>query len=224
MTEIFQKRGGIDTTTHSTERGIFGIHSSIESRIINDHDVLLRKIDACRELGQRIVLTSGSFDMAHIGHARYLEAAKSFGDILVVGVDSDTKVRQRKGDSRPIVPETERQELMAHLKAVDLVTIKEPNEPRWELIKRIRPDTLIVTEETYDKETLEELAEFCGQVVSLEPQATTSTSAQIRLVEIGWGVKVQDPVEKLLREAGADETLIRKIGDHLTRNYGPQQG
>lgn len=224
MTEVFQKRGVDTNETHSTERGIFGVHSSIESRIINDHDVLLRKIDACRELGQRIVLTSGSFDMAHIGHARYLEVAKSYGDILVVGIDSDAKVRQRKGETRPIVPEKERQELMAHLKAVDLVTIKEPNEPRWELIKRIRPDTLIVTEETYDKETLEELADFCGQVVSLEPQATTSTSAQIRLVEIGWGVKIKDPVEGLLREGGVDEALIRKVGDHLTRNYGPQQG
>lgn len=221
MTQVFSGRETARNDRPIAERGIFGAHSSPESRIINDHEVLIKHIDACRVLGQRIVMTSGSFDMAHIGHARYLEVAKSHGDILVVGVDSDAKVRIRKGETRPVVPESERQELLAHLKSVDFVTIKEPDEPRWDLIKRIRPDTLIVTDETYDEATLMELTEFCGQVVSLEPQALTSTSAKIRRVELGWGVKIKEPIDQLLSEAGVSEELRRKIGSHLTRDYEP---
>lgn len=216
------KRNTSSPIHHPAERGIFGAYSSTDQRIINDHEVLLRKIDACRELGQSIVMTSGSFDMAHIGHARYLEVAKKYGDILVVGVDSDAKVRKRKGETRPVVPEAERQELLAHLKSVDFVTIKHPNEPRWQLIKSIHPDTLIVTEETHNEETLKELAEFCGQVVRLSPQASTSTSAKIRHLEISWGTNIKDPIQTLLREGGVDEDLIAKVSRYLTRDYEPE--
>lgn len=221
---VMSSKSRITSHVHNpTERGIFGANSSTDQRIINDHDVLLRKIDACRELGQSIVMTSGSFDLAHIGHARYLEVAKSHGDILVVGVDSDAKVRKRKGDTRPVVPEGERQELLAHLKSVDLVTIKHPDEPRWGLIKRIRPDTLIVTEETYDTDTLEQLAELCGRVVRLSPQARTSTSAKIRHLEITWGANIKEPVETLLRDGGVNEALIVKVSRYLTRDYEPEK-
>lgn len=207
----------------STERGIFGVLSHPEARIILEHDILVNKIMACRELGQSIVMTSGSFDLTHIGHARYLEEAKRYGDILVVGVDSDEKVRQRKGETRPIVPDTERMELLAHLKPVDLVTIKYPDEPKWDLIKRITPDTLIVTEETYSQESLIELTEYCGRVICLEPQATTSTSAKVRLVEIGWGAQIREPIEHLLQENNVPEEVIRKVGSYLIRDYEPEE-
>jgi rfaE bifunctional protein nucleotidyltransferase chain/domain len=168
-------------------------------------------------------MTSGSFDLTHIGHARYLEEAKQYGDILVVGVDSDEKIRQRKGDTRPIVPDTERMELLAHIKPVDLVTIKHADEPKWELIKRVSPDTLIVTEETYSEETLNELTDYCGRVVCLERMATTSTSAKVRLVEIGWGAQIREPIEKLLQDNGVSEEVIRKVGHYLIRDYEPEE-
>lgn len=223
MTQVFAKDPGFKDDSRSFERGIFGGHSSLESRIITDHDLLLKKVEACRELGQRIVMTSGSFDLTHIGHARYLEVAKEFGDILVVGVDSDEKVRERKGETRPIVPDTERMEILAHLRPVDFVTVKQLNEPKWELIKRIHPDTLIVTDETYPEETLTELTEFCGRVVCLEPQATTSTSAQIRKVEIEWRQKIAEPVEDILSNNGVSEEVRRKIAQLLVRPYEPQK-
>lgn len=207
----------------SLERGIFGVLSHPEARVILDHDILVNKVMACRELGQSIVMTSGSFDLTHIGHARYLEEAKKYGDILVVGVDSDEKVRKRKGETRPIVPDSERMELLAHLRPVDFVTIKHPDEPKWELIKQIAPDTLIVTEETYSEDSLLELTNHCGKVICLEPQATTSTSAKVRLVEIGWGAQIREPIEKLLHENDVPEEVIRKVGKYLIRDYEPEE-
>ena len=198
-------------------------YSKHPEEYIGRSDVLIKKVEACRELGQSIVMTSGSFDLTHIGHARYLELAKKYGDILVVGVDSDEKIRQRKGDTRPIVPDTERMELLAHLKPVDLVTIKHADEPKWELIKRITPDTLIVTEETYDQQTLEELTDYCGRVICLERMATTSTSAKVRLVEIGWGAQIRQPIEDLLKENDVPEEVIRKVGSYLIRAYEPEE-
>ena len=207
----------------SAARGIFDVLASPESRIILDHDVLINKVMACRELGQSIVMTLGSFDLTHIGHARYLEEAKKYGDILVVGVDSDEKIRQRKGETRPIVPATERMELLAHLKPVDLVTIKHANEPKWDLIKRVNPDTLIVTEETYTEEALNELTEYCGRIVCLERLATTSTSAKVRMVEIGWGAQIREPIEQLLKDNDVPEEIIRKVGSFLIREYEPEE-
>ena len=134
---------------------------------------------------KKIVLTSGSFDMLHIGHCRYLCHAKSKGDILFVGVDSDSKIKKRKGPDRPVVPQDERMEMLTYIDQVDHVILKKISEPKWELIKLIKPDILIATADTYTKLQAKELLEFCGKVVVLRRKATTSTSAKIRLVQIG---------------------------------------
>lgn len=76
-----------------------------------------------REEGRRIVFTNGHFDLLHVGHLRYLQAARQLGDVLVVGVNDDATVTQRKGPGRPIVPADERAELLAGLACVDYVTI-----------------------------------------------------------------------------------------------------
>jgi rfaE bifunctional protein nucleotidyltransferase chain/domain len=199
-----------------SERGVLGNGSSPEARFVASHEKLDKYIEALRILQQRIVLTSGTFDLLHVGHAKYLEVARSYGDVLVVGVDSDSKVRKRKGPERPVVPEVERVNMLAHLRSVDIITLKQPEDPHWDLIKRIKPDTLIVTQETYDDDTIKELEEICGQVVVLEPQATTSTSAQIRRLQIGWSSRIQEPVERLLEEHQADPGLRRKIGRVLS--------
>ncbi len=199
-----------------SERGVLGNGSSPEARFVENHEKLGEYVEALRTLQQRIVLTSGTFDLLHVGHAKYLEVAKSYGDVLIVGVDSDTKVRQRKGPDRPVVPESERVNMLAHLRSVDIITLKQPEDPHWELIRNIKPDTLIVTKETYDKDKIKELEEICGQVVVLEPQATTSTSAQIRRLQIGWSSKIKEPVERLLEEHHADPELRRKIGRVLS--------
>jgi rfaE bifunctional protein nucleotidyltransferase chain/domain len=203
--------------TETYDRGLFGFKANPEARFVPNYETLEAYVNALRVLGMKIVLTSGSFDMVHVGHARYLEKAKEFGDVLVVGVDSDAKVKKRKGESRPIVPEEERVQMLAHMRSVDLVTLKYPDEPQWELIKRIQPDTLIVTKETYTPETITQLEEICGRVVVLEPQAETSTSAKIRLMHVGWSHEIVEPIDKALAENGASEELRRAIAARLLR-------
>lgn len=199
------------------DRGIFSSNSKPEMRHIQDRDELVRYVEALKTVGMSIVLTSGTFDLVHVGHSRYLETARSHGDILIVGVDSDEKVRQRKGPTRPVVPQDERIQMLSHLRAVDLVTIKESDEPRWNLIKQVKPNTLIVTRETYDNETLIELQEYCDRVVVLPPQATTSTSAQIRRLQIGWSVDIVDPLKEITDYPELPKGIKRKLGSIIKK-------
>lgn len=165
----------------SEHKILFGQKSNLSKRHSPDHDTTKSLVDRYRSIGKKIVLTQGSFDMIHIGHARYLEEAKRHGDILMVGIDSDEKVRGRKGEHRPVVPQDERLEMLVHLRSVDLVTVKEVSDPKWHLIKIVRPDVLIITERmNYSDKEKEKLEELCGEVVLLESQATTSTSARVR--------------------------------------------
>ena len=154
-----------------------------------------------RRQNKKIVLTQGTFDMLHIGHARYLEEAKSHGDVLIVGVDSDAKVRARKGPDRPIVPEDERQEMLSHLRSVDHVVLKPETAERWELIKLVHPDVLIATTKTYTEVELTELEKYCKKIVVLEPMATTSTSAKLRLVQVGAAKKIEKTLSTKLIKA-----------------------
>ncbi len=91
-----------------------------------------------REQGQTVVLANGVFDLLHVGHVRYLWAAKKLGDVLIVGVNSDASTRALKGPGRPLVPEAERAELLAHLSCVDYVVIF-PETTVVELLKAIKP-------------------------------------------------------------------------------------
>ena len=131
----------------------------------------------------RIVLTSGSFDLLHRGHSMYLEKARSLGDFLIVGVDSDAKVRLRKGPGRPIIPEMERLEMLTYQRGVGLVTLKKPQHRRWSLIRRVSPDVLVTTAETYTASQLDQLQKYCGEVKVLERMATVSTSARVRQLQ-----------------------------------------
>lgn len=109
-----------------------------ESKIVSRNQ--LRAILADRKLrGQRIVLANGCFDTLHVGHIRYLEAARREGDILVVGVNADSSVCALKGPGRPILDEQARAQLVAALRAVDYVVLFD--EPSVEtLLETLRPD------------------------------------------------------------------------------------
>jgi len=87
------------------ETGVFGNGTNFEDRHISDYKRLGDFVNACKSLGLKVVLVSGSFDVFHIGHAKYLEAAKNEGDILIVGIDDDEKITERKGPDRPVVSE-----------------------------------------------------------------------------------------------------------------------
>jgi len=170
--------------------GYFSNHSNFESRYIPDHAKLAEQVRHLKGIGAKIVLTSGTFDLFHIGHALYLEKAKTFGDILVVGVDSDEKVRLRKGPGRPLTPEGERCEILAHQREVDIITLKYADVKKWELIEAVRPDVLIATEGNYSREEIFTLkSHLCGDVVELERQAVTSTSARVRKISVEQAVR-----------------------------------
>lgn len=200
---------------------LFSPDSLFEKRFINDKEVLGKTVESLRTLGMKITLTSGSFDLLHVGHAKYLERASEYGDILVVGVDSDAKIKARKGPTRPVVGEEERLRLLSHIRGVDLLTLKEPDEEKWGLIKLVRPDTLIVTAETYGPDEIKELEQkYCKRVVVLEPQATTSTGAQIRKIQIGERHDVTQAIEAIVEENGISEELRRELARVVSRLQG----
>ena len=106
--------------------------------ILNREDLAI-EVKRRREAGEKIILANGCFDLLHVGHVRYLTAAKEIGGTLVVGLNSDRQAHILKGEGRPFTPEHERAELIAALNCVDLVTIFD--EPTVEqLIRTIRPD------------------------------------------------------------------------------------
>src|SRR5437879_5546232 len=84
---------------------------------------LLKMRPGWRAAGLRLIMTNGTFDLLHIGHVRYLQAARDLGDMLVVGVNSDASARGYKGPGRPVVPQDERAEIVAALRCVDYATI-----------------------------------------------------------------------------------------------------
>lgn len=161
-----------------------------EEKMVSSYEHVAKLTQIYRKAKKKIVLTQGSFDMLHIGHGRYLTTAKTYGDILFVGIDSDEKIKKRKGPDRPVVPENERLEMVTYITAVDHAVIKELDKPKWELIQVIKPDVLIATTETYTKKQITQLEEICGEVVVLDPMATTSTSAKLRLVQLGMAKKI----------------------------------
>jgi rfaE bifunctional protein nucleotidyltransferase chain/domain len=168
-------------------------------RFIKDKKELQKIVERLRDNGYRIVLTQGVWDMVHEGHAKYLEKAKSYGDILIVGVDSDELTKQRKGPSRPIVPEGERIRMISHLRHVDILTLRNTGEDIGMLIKLIRPDVLIVSKTTKDftDQMKKDYRGVCGKVVDLSPQATTSTTARVRQLTMEGAEKLAQKIKKL---------------------------
>jgi rfaE bifunctional protein nucleotidyltransferase chain/domain len=106
--------------------------SQMSGKVLSREE-LADALAARRDRGERIVFTNGCFDILHVGHARYLAQARALGDLLVVGLNSDTSVRGLKGSQRPLIPQAERAEMLAHLESVDYVC----------LFDEARPDSLI---------------------------------------------------------------------------------
>ncbi len=144
---------------------------------ILERNRLIARVAVERRKGAKIVLANGCFDLFHVGHIRYLAGAKELGDILIVGINSDTQVRKLKGSNRPFMPENERAEMISALRFVDFVTIF--NEPTVEeLIRAIRPDfhakgTDYTTETVPEKEIVKE---YGGQTAIVgDPKDHSST-------------------------------------------------
>ena len=109
---------------------------------ILEKEELVRVRKELKKSGKKVVFTNGCFDILHAGHVDYLVKAKSFGDILVVGINSDSSMKRIKGNKRPIITEEERSFIVSNLKPVDFVTIFDEDTP-YELIYEIIPDFLV---------------------------------------------------------------------------------
>jgi D-beta-D-heptose 7-phosphate kinase/D-beta-D-heptose 1-phosphate adenosyltransferase len=109
---------------------------------ILEREVLRKTVQSLKKAGKKIAFTNGCFELIHVGHVQYLQAARAEGDILVVGVNSDHSVRQIKGPRRPVVPENERAEVLASLACVDFVSLFDEPDP-LEIIRSLLPDVLV---------------------------------------------------------------------------------
>lgn len=177
----------------SIEASIFGNSWELKDRYIPNHKRLAKLVSYWKNMGLRIVLTSGTYDIIHIGHLEYLGKAKKTGDILIVAVDSDEKVKKKKGPDRPVVPEEERLGMLPFQRPVDVITIKNVNDPKFHILKIIRPDVLIISETSkHSKSDIRKMKKFCGKIKLLPPQAETSTTAKIRHLHIGGAKKFAD--------------------------------
>jgi D-beta-D-heptose 7-phosphate kinase/D-beta-D-heptose 1-phosphate adenosyltransferase len=115
------------------------------AKIVSEAD-LLQRLQEERRKGKRIVFTNGCYDLLHIGHVKLLQFARSQGEVLVVGLNSDASVRRLKGKSRPIVPQEERAQIIGALEAVDYVVLFDEDTPK-RLIERVKPDVLVKGED-----------------------------------------------------------------------------
>jgi rfaE bifunctional protein nucleotidyltransferase chain/domain len=153
---------------------------SAESKILSRNE-LRQQVERWRRSSESITLANGNFDLLHVGHVRYLGAAKALGGKLVVAVNSDQSVRALKGEGRPLMPEHERAEIIAALAAVDAVVIFPELDVRA-IIREIHPDvhakgTDYTTDSVPERDTL---AEYGGRVAIVGDSKDHSTSEIIR--------------------------------------------
>ena len=155
-------------------------------KIILDRGALAHRIASERSSGARIVLANGCFDVLHVGHVRYLQGARELGDILVVGINSDEQVAIQKGAGRPVLPATERAEIVAALESVTYITIFD--EPTVEqLLLALKPDvhakgTDYTTESVPERDVVRS---YGGEVAIVgDPKDHSTTEIIARLGEV----------------------------------------
>ncbi|MCX7871666.1 MAG: adenylyltransferase/cytidyltransferase family protein [Verrucomicrobiae bacterium] len=152
---------------------------------VMDEDTLIKWCQKCRAGGRKIVATNGCFDILHIGHATYLEAAKAQGDALVVGVNGDESVRAIKGAGRPINNERARAALVAALESVDAVFIfKETDAMRF--LSIVKPDVYVKGGD-YNIDTINQperrlVEQFGGKVLVLAGVPGVSTTEILKKI------------------------------------------
>jgi len=144
---------------------------------------LLRIIKHLKAKGKRIIFTNGCFDLLHVGHIRYLEEARALGDVLIVGVNSDSSVRKLKGSKRPVLPEEERAEILSGLGCVGYIIIFDEIDP-LKLITSLQPNVLAkggdwTKEQTVGKKVVERSG---GEVVIIPFVQGASTSNLIKTI------------------------------------------
>jgi len=156
--------------------------------MILSKEELMEDLAAFRHMNRRIVTTNGCFDIIHIGHVRYLEGARLCGDVLIVLLNSDVSVRSIKGESRPLIPEMERAEVLDALGTVDYVVLFDEPTPD-ELLSLIRPD-VHVKGGNYSVDELPEaelVRALGGEVLTLNHVGGKSTTSLIEEIVSRFG-------------------------------------
>lgn len=163
---------------------IYEYESSLHKSNSNSHIKTFSEIEKLainlHKQGKKIVFTNGCFDILHIGHVKYLEEAKSFGDVLILGLNADSSVRKLKGDNRPINTQDDRAYILASLESVDYVVIFEEETP-YELIKLIKPHTLVKGGDYEGKDVVgADIANELKLVKFIDGKSTTNTIKRIQ--------------------------------------------
>ncbi|MFH0794546.1 MAG: D-glycero-beta-D-manno-heptose 1-phosphate adenylyltransferase [bacterium] len=138
--------------------------------------------------GEKIVFTNGCFDLLHIGHVRYLEAARAEGNCLIVALNGDDSIRRLKGEHRPLLQADQRSRVIGGLSSVDYVTFFDEDDPR-ELIKKLRPDVLVKGGDYEIGQVLgrEEIWTWGGRVATIPVVPGSSTSAIVKKIVEQFG-------------------------------------
>jgi len=173
-----------------------------EHRYIQNRSTLISVIKVLKDAGYRVVLTQGVYDLFHVGHKRYLEMAKEHGDILIVGVDTDELTRMMKGPNRPFDVLPDRLEILTSLRVVDIVTVRDHKEHKYDLIKTIKPDVLIMSQTTssFTEKDRMNLLKYCGDIKILPAQASTSTTAKLRKMMVEGAEQLAVKITELINE------------------------
>lgn len=144
-------------------------------------DEVRQRVEGWRAEGKRVALANGVFDLLHVGHVRYLEGARALADVLVVAVNSDASTRANKGPGRPVIPESERAELVAALACVDAVVVFGDRDVRA-IIRTLRPDVQVKGTD-YTPESIperDEVLAYGGRVAVAGDPKDHSTSALVQ--------------------------------------------
>ena len=159
----------------------------MSARVVADYRALAALLEAERRRGRSVALTNGCFDVLHVGHLGYLSEACSYGDVLVLGINSDESVRRLKGQGRPVNTQADRMKLLAGFECVSLITGFDEDTP-LELIRAITPEVLVKGEDWADKGVVgrEWVEEHGGHVVLAnlhEGHSSTATLQRMGLEE-----------------------------------------
>ncbi len=161
---------------------------SWRQRLISQSDLMTLR-DKLKDKHKRVVFTAGSWDLIHAGQCRYLEKARSYGDVLVVGVSGNAAIRSVKGPNKPILDEKIRAEMLTFLRSVDFVTIL-PEPSCVPTLGLLQPDTYVTVKEdwTADYKSSKEYAtvtKYGGDVIVVDRQSTSISTTQIVQRAIG---------------------------------------
>lgn len=179
---VVGKIGSATATLEEIEEYKSSLHkSSIESHIKTFKEIE-NTVERLKKQNKKIVFTNGCFDILHKGHVQYLDKAKSFGDVLILGLNSDSSVKALKGDNRPINTQDDRAYILAALESVDYVVIFDDNTP-LSLIQIVKPDILVKGGDYEGKEVVgSDIAKEVNLVQFVDGKSTTKTIEKFNVV------------------------------------------